>query len=77
VDSDKADGQRVQSRSGSIAGFNASALSPQLVTCKGQAIWYVDGVDTICSRYRVSKMPDQVSGFFVVPELLHRIHVLA
>src|ERR1017187_5698335 len=48
---------------------DVSAFSPQLVTCRGQAIWYVEGVDTICSRYRVSKRPDQVSGFFVVPEV--------
>src|ERR1017187_10826542 len=48
---------------------DVSAFSPQLVTCRGQAICYVEGVDTICSRYRVSKRPDQVSGFFVVPKL--------
>ena len=33
-------------------------LSPQLVTCGGQAIWYLYHVETICSRYRVSKKPD-------------------
>jgi hypothetical protein len=33
-------------------------LSPQLVTCRGQAIWYLPHIETICSRYRVSKKPD-------------------
>jgi hypothetical protein len=39
-------------------GSTLPPLSPQLVTCKGQAIWYLDRVDTICSRYRVSEEPD-------------------
>jgi hypothetical protein len=44
-------------------------VSPQLVTCRKLGTGYLERVDTICSRYRVSKKPDQKPGFFVVREL--------
>jgi hypothetical protein len=47
----------------------SSGLSPQLVTCRGQAIWYVHGVETICSGYRVSKRPDKVPAFLLYRSL--------
>jgi hypothetical protein len=48
------------------------ALSPQLVTCGEPGVWYPKTVDTICSRYRVSKRPDKFPAFLLYRSCQYR-----